>query len=612
MESVVFQDSPLAEYLEGEGEADLQWMCAEPDQRPASPEPLAPSFAPRGPSTVQARFRERLPLPPRLKIPQSDAVTQIHHACSRAVNARLGRAENARFLEQFRYTIIASQLLNADVNLSQYNPLGEAQAPIGGPSHESTPPVNAINLTGASLTAVGAFVLAWTLYWARGGRDPKLSIGRITLVFFIFAAATTVLYAYIRRRWLLFSRQHAVECASRYVETSQSFDAVASATIALIQEVELVSRGYRISSPLPPISRLEERSQSRRCSRLRHTLYSCLSSILAVYADGCTSLRPLAEEVDLDKYFDIYDLNSIDIQEVGSPIAEFESEQGESLKGLRTLLHQLYTRRKFFLCCLLALEADGGKPDFARWGTAIHHIELTTASTLDAAEKLRGILSEEEHFPVPPTPKLPSTPAREKVRVQLRKLSSLSQGIRGLQAKMHLLREESDRSLDEAVDVGELGTNLMAQYESIGYDLRMLMDEWESGKAALASNIDKNEKRLSLASSGLRSPTTSLGGMTAVEGSPSEALRALTGDDKSRSSLDSSNSDDEVFEAIALPRQRSMLTREERISRMKDDRIRTSVAREKAQANTHMLRELESVIQLRPRGQTATNRMSSV
>lgn len=208
---------------------------------------------------------------------------------------------------------------------------------------------------------------------------------------------------------------------------------------------------------------------------------------------------------------------------------------------------------------------------------------------------------------MPQTPKLlPLTPGRERWRAQLRKLNSLSSGIRGLQAKLHVLRDESHKNLDETEDVSELGTNLMIQYESIGMDLKALMQEWEDGKAALASNIDRNERRVS-SMSGVLSPTISLSGLTAVseEGNAMDALKALNGEARSRSSMDFSSSDaEEVFEAVALPRQRSNLTREERIAKMKEDRVKRESMKDRADSNTRMLRELESVINLRPRGRT--------
>lgn len=41
-------------------------------------------------------------------------------------------------------------------------------------------------------------------------------------------------------------RMQAVSSASSYAESAQSFDAVALAAVTLIQEVEVVSRGYKL------------------------------------------------------------------------------------------------------------------------------------------------------------------------------------------------------------------------------------------------------------------------------------------------------------------------------------------------------------------------------
>ncbi len=203
------------------------------------------------------------------------------------------------------------------------------------------------------------------------------------------------------------------------------------------------------------------------------------------------------------------------------------------------------------------------------------------------------------------------------MRSQMRQLGNLSQGIRGLQAKMRLLRDESDKALERSEEVSESGANLLAQYDSIGGDLKALVQEWEMGRATLASNLDKKDHRRSLSTYSNvlpLSPTSSLGGVTAVEGSPQDALRAMNGlpkSGRSRSSTTTSSSGEEVFEAIALPRQRSTLTREERITKMKEDRVRQAMVKEKSHANTHMLKELETVIKLRPRGRT-TGRLGSI
>lgn len=208
-------------------------------------------------------------------------------------------------------------------------------------------------------------------------------------------------------------------------------------------------------------------------------------------------------------------------------------------------------------------------------------------------------------FPTPATPKQPLTPNRERWRSQMHKLGSLSTGIRGLQAKLQLLREESDRALDSSSDITELGPTLMSQYDSIGVDLKDVMQAWEEGKAALAQGIDRNEKRLSSVST-LISPASSLSGLITLEETPGQegtvqdALKILSGEGPSS---DTAGDVEEVFEAKALPRQRprSVLTREERIAQMREERVRREEVRNRSEANQGMLKELQTVINLRPK-----------
>lgn len=200
---------------------------------------------------------------------------------------------------------------------------------------------------------------------------------------------------------------------------------------------------------------------------------------------------------------------------------------------------------------------------------------------------------------------MPLTPNRERWRSQIRKLGSLSTGIRGLQAKLQLLREESDRALDSSSDITELGPTLMSQYDSIGADLKDLMQAWEGGRAALALGIDRNEKRLSSMSTLMISPSSSVSGPTAADdghdaGTVQDALKILNGEGSPSPGV---NDIEEVFEAVALPRTRpkSTLTRDERIAKMREERERRESIRDRSEANKGMLRELETVINLRPR-----------
>lgn len=530
----------------------------------------------------------------------------------------MGRADNARFLEHFRYIVVASQLLNEYLDQGSLPPPTVPNHGLDGASDTSAIPSVSTSLYGAAATAVLAFALVYLLHWARNGQNGFASRSRATLVLIVCLLAAFVGYAYVRRQWLKFLRRHAVAEVTTLTANWQAFEVSASSALSLIQEVELVSKGYRLSTPLPPASRIEDQAASRRCVRLRKALWKAYNAVIPACIDAGASLRALVDEDDVDKYFEVYDINAQDAKEAsGSEALTVLEDDTESLKSLRLLSYRSGVLRRVTLSALMALEADGGKPDFQRWRLASDVMNRLSAVVGIHAEKLQQCLSEMETIQTPatPSPKFSNIAAREKMRSQVRKISMLSSGIRGLQAKMQVLREETNRSIEQSEDISDLGPSLMAQYDSIGADLKELTSAWEAGKASLQNNLTKQERRISLASSAARSPVSSIGGLTAVEegGGPADALKALTGDSLSnRSSMATTPSDEEVFEAVALPRQRSTLTREERIMKMQEERERQATLRANRDANTSMLRELESVINLRPKKTAVAPRITSI
>ncbi|OJD18902.1 hypothetical protein AJ78_01086 [Emergomyces pasteurianus Ep9510] len=608
MEALVYQDSPLANYLEGEGAAEQDWALQNDHHAPQAPLDSSPvNFAPRGRPTFQDRIRNKLPAPLQLKpMGQHKTLAKIHDACKAAVSTKIGKSENERFLEQFGYAIVASQLLNEQSAPSYSTATGLLSNNTHNPDSSGTRAAS-FGLRGAVFTAGASFSVVWLLHWARSRQGSGWDVRRICILIILLLAVAIAFYAFAKRQWLKYLRRQAVEVASVLVTNAQSFDSAASASVVLIQEVELVSRGYRISTPMPPITRLEEQTQTRRCLRLRRILSECLAEMLERYLDTKRHLRLLTDTANLEKYYDIYDFSPEELEESKPLLADNAMEDKTSLRSLRHLFSRVYSARKGTLCCLLALPADGGEADIANWSTAIDEMQRLAVTNGACVQRLAAILNEQDYNIIPPSPQSNLAPNKDRHRAQLRRLNSLSQGIRGLHAKMQLIREESDASLERATDDADFGTTLTTLYESIGADLRGILQEWEAGKSSLLATLE-NPDRLSRPTSLLRSPaspTFSLGGVTAVDGGPAEALRALNGEDQHLQSPDNNMDDDEVFEAIALPRKRNSMTRDERMARMKEERARQAVAREKSDANTHMLRELETVIKLRPRGKTA-------
>ena len=104
----------------------------------------------------------------------------------------------------------------------------------------------------------------------------------------------------------------------------------------------------------------------------------------------------MVEELDLEKYFEVYELSPSDVHDVDTVEVRTDADDVESLKSLKASLYRLQTIRRIFLCSLLALDADGGKPDFTRWGIAVGEVQRLASLTAQSTEKLNRILNEEE------------------------------------------------------------------------------------------------------------------------------------------------------------------------------------------------------------------------
>ncbi|KAL8943132.1 MAG: hypothetical protein Q9216_001262 [Gyalolechia sp. 2 TL-2023] len=357
MESVVFEDSPLALYLQGKGEkVDNEWTQKDTViKQPNSP--LQPSaFAPQG---FPAHSRRRRPKPPRLlnlERPLSKgAIARLHRTCSSALDAKLGWAENGRFLERFRYTIIASQLLNDRYNPGIYKRHITSSRPEADClDTDKDVRVAAFSWLGLASTALAAFVLVWSIHWTRDAARSTTRIWSLVLTPAVALTVCSVFYVYFRSKRLHWIRSQAVESASTLVEGAQNLDAVVSASINLIQEIELVYRGYRMA--------FEE-------------------------------TKSLAVEADLEKYYDIYEISRSEMQEA----EEFQNMHAvdlgdDTLKAFKIGLYKLYLARKLFYCSLLALGADGGKVDSAKWLSATKTMDTLTVEGSKATQDMEEIL----------------------------------------------------------------------------------------------------------------------------------------------------------------------------------------------------------------------------
>jgi Mysoin-binding motif of peroxisomes len=369
---------------------------------------------------------------------------------------------------------------------------------------------------------------------------------------------------------------------------------------------------------VPPITILEDKppnARSRRCVRLRRLLLSCYTDLIPQIIKRCQDLKDLVNEDNFERQIEIHEVADPDIQESFSGATISEIEDQESLRALRTMHLRFSVLRRVFLCYLLSLEANGSGDDIQPWKATLEAIESLAKLTGEQAEKLNDMLREDEkHNPIQSTTTQRNSPERERYRQQLRKTNELASELRTMQTKLLILRDDVSRHLEGPGSTTIIPPLFTTHAESIGQDLRALNQTYESWKTAIVPPSERADRRVSWTSSGLRSPI-SLGGLTVVDelgisGGPSDALRALSGESSgSGGSPVASVSDEEVFEAIAIPRLRRTMTREEKMMRLQEDETKRALAKEQRMASNNMMRELESVITSRSSKRMSTGRL---
>lgn len=102
----------------------------------------------------------------------------------------------------------------------------------------------------------------------------------------------------------------------------------------------------------------------------------------------------MAEELDLEKYYDIYDISDLDLTEATSENDRVEAENLESIRALKILAARFNITRKIFLCCLMALNASGSKSDFHLWNIIHEEIKEMHSITICTAKQFTMVLDD--------------------------------------------------------------------------------------------------------------------------------------------------------------------------------------------------------------------------
>ena len=123
------------------------------------------------------------------------------------------------------------------------------------------------------------------------------------------------------------------------------------------------------------------------------------------------SLKPFAASLDLEKYYDIYEVSRTDLEdaELVTSSEPADIEDAGTLQELKVGLQKLHILRKLALCTLLALDADGSKSDFRRWSVAVEMMCNSTSLTARMISNIDEVMGEEEGKPAESYKLLPTT-----------------------------------------------------------------------------------------------------------------------------------------------------------------------------------------------------------
>lgn len=224
-----------------------------------------------------------------------------------------------------------------------------------------------------SISGICMVVLALVINW-----NFKSNIYRIDArvrYFFLFIISVLLalfLYIYHFRIYSKYVQKRAIFFMKRFVDTSQHFDITINKTLSLIQEVELISRGYLLSSPLPPITRIEANSQSRRCKMLRLLLSTLLSQAFLSYNRTFSLLQTFYSKREFDTLQIMYNLpNSQDFDFLPS---YFKEDHSDGLPYLKALFYTIHEKRRQCLVSLLSMSTSSLK-NISSWTCIIDQLK---------------------------------------------------------------------------------------------------------------------------------------------------------------------------------------------------------------------------------------------
>ncbi|CAG8465024.1 7815_t:CDS:2 [Funneliformis caledonium] len=546
-ESIIYEDTPFADYLAEIGSKE------ELEKQPELFE-LKRQFSQH--SEVQMTFFTEL-------------TYNIIEYFKEAFSTALPIQEENQFEERFKYLLCTSHLLNDTLSIYFYDSkkpsiveLRDAGLYAGGLSRRN------FEVLFSAVIGLTIVFLTWLIHDVEA-KDLKTTMIRLPAAFLLAMFASFFLYRRMRRKAVKTLYNSALHYMEALVYNCQALDLKMNKALIMIQEIELVSRGYRLSMPLSPISRIEQNSKNRRCLALRETVYNILQEAFLTYRNAIVVMQPEISKHNLNIMYNMY--NIIPSNEDDEWIMEEENDM-HSLEILKLCFQKMHAKRRECLCHFLALDVmtpgrDSHRRDYeSHWAAVNNHLNnlsIVTGLFLErvivaSASELYSIPSPKQDFMSQPSPAIITN---KSLKSYLHRLACVEQHIRGVQAKLYICNEDA---------------------------------QWEEGKKVLKEMMDPTP-----------TDSDSLGSRQSLieDLEPPRDSSEDVGNKSETPLIDWTQADEpldvpaQVFEAEAEPEVIiKRLTREERIAIQKTKRLQESKVRSARQDTERMVHELKDVL----------------
>ncbi|KAK4520478.1 Malate dehydrogenase, cytoplasmic [Mucor velutinosus] len=577
-EFVVYEDSPLADYLQSIDQAEATVKVTPPSLVINNDSPKLPSV-----STKQSNILKMW----RLSL--------FHDAFS----ISLPRAEETAFEEKFKYLIVTSPLLNETLSVNHHHKHSSNSSKL--PSTTELP-FQSTRTTKLGVTTNLIATLALLLGAEKHFLQPKVPV---MTIFFSTSASLFFLYRHKRRSSIRQLYQIALSRLQSFNDRSEAFDTKVHRVLITIQEIELVSRGYRLSTPLSPISRIEQKSKNRKCVQLRNRLSAILRRAFIIYEEGIIDLMDVINRKNLSTLYEMYNVHSI------ASLSAMGEENGDvySLDQLKKLAQIMHLKRRECMVHFLALgvmtdEHDSIRFDYQHgWRTVNDILDKLVNETEQFTKDIIEALDAEFYKPMNDFDKKKITSKIEDTRLKkfVHQLSSLEQQLRTMEAKIYLCSEDVQHlTLESSTD--DIREKLRHEYMSVQKGFESMASEWENGRVVLESYLAPTNV---LPSSPIASPTLNAAATEeeSIEESEGKGI-ILDAEDVADILNLPLASKASVFEAIAgvvekNGKERSKKTRQERIEEMKLKRAKQTEERSARLDSQTMVHELKSVLHKR-------------